>query len=304
MSANLTMGTTVNSISRKSDAIIHLMFIFYCLLCLIPVLLVAAVSFSAESSITADGYRLLPKQWSLDAYRVLFTDTHAIFSAYRVTILVTAAGTILSLLVMSLYAYPISRIDFRHKSFFSMLVFIPMLFSGGLVPFYLIYTQYLDLKDSLWALILPSVMNTFYVLVIRTFFQNTIPPALIESAKIDGAGEVRVFFQIVLPLSLPVLATVSLFSTLGYWNEWFLSLIFIDSPDKVSLQYLMYKTILNIQYLTSNSQALSGNISITDLPGETLRMAMCVIGMGPIIVAYPFFQKYFVQGLTVGAVKG
>jgi putative aldouronate transport system permease protein len=182
-----------------------------------------------------------------------------------------------------------------------------MLFNGGLVPWYLVYVNFLGLKDSIWALILPLLLSPFFVIIMRTFFQTTIPPSLIESATIDGASEVTIFRKIVLPLSLPVLATIGLFNVLNYWNDWFLSLTFIESADKVSLQYLMYKTLLNIQYLTTNSQAanaLSAAGGLQDIPNRTLQMAMAVVGIGPIVFAYPFFQKYFVRGLTIGAVKG
>jgi len=240
----------------------------------------------------------------MKAYELLFEDWSVILDAYQVTLFITIVGTLLSVSIMALYAYPISRPDFTHRNLFTFYIFIPMLFGGGIVPFYLMYSSVLGLKDSLWALILPMVVSGFSIIIIRTFFTNTIPTALIEAATIDGASELRIFRSIVLPLSLPVLATIGLFSTLGYWNEWYFSLIFINSAEKVSLQYLMYKTLLNIQYLTANSERMAGTGSVIDIPAETIRMAMCVVGMGPIIIAYPFFQKYFVKGLTVGAIKG
>ncbi|WP_331710602.1 carbohydrate ABC transporter permease [Paenibacillus elgii] len=211
------------------------------------------------------------------------------------------------MIIMAMYAYPISRRDFPHKNVFSFFMFFTMLFNGGLVPWYLVYTQMLNFKNTLLALILPLLVSAFFVLMLRTFFSGTIPPALIESAKIDGAGEFRIFAQIILPLSLPVLATVSLFQTLNYWNDWFTSLVFITGSKNVNLQYLMYKTMLDIQFLTSNTQALQAinqSGGGLNLPTETVRMAMAVLGIGPIVFAYPFFQKYFVKGLTVGAVKG
>jgi len=290
-----------NALSAKANFAVNTLFWMYSILCIIPTLIVLAVSFSSEKQVIRDGYSLIPRGFTTRAYEVLFQGGDQILRSYGVTIWVTVAGTALGVLIMALFAYPLSRRDFPHRSFFSFVVFVPMLFSGGIVPFYIIYTKYLGLKDSLWALIIPGLLNAFYVIVIRTFFQNTIPSELYESARIDGAGEFRTFAAIVLPLSLPVLATVGLFSTLGYWNEWFLSLIFIDSPDKVSLQYLMYKTILNIQYLTQHGSYIGDNV---ELPSETARMAMAVVGMGPIVLTYPFFQKYFVKGLTVGAVKG
>jgi len=294
---------SVLQISRTADAVLHIGFLFYSLLCILPVLLVVIVSITDGTALVRDGYSLFPRKISLVAYTTMFSDPEQILRAYGVTLFITFVGTFLSVLVMCLYAYPISRKEFRHRSFFSFYIFIPMLFNGGLVPFYMVYTRLLHLKDSLWALILPSVASAFYILMIRTFFTTTIPNEVLESAKIDGAGEGRVFLRIVLPLSLPVLATVGLFTTLGYWNEWYNSLIFIDSPDKVSIQYLMYNVMLTIQYLKTNTAAASVSNAYS-FPSESLRMAMCVVGMGPIILAYPFFQSYFVKGLTIGAVKG
>ena len=230
-----------------------------------------------------------------------------IITAYGVTIFVTVVGTLLSLLLIALYAYPLSRKEFRHRNKFALFIFLTMIFNGGLVPWYLVYVNFLHLKDSVWSLIIPLLLQPFFVIIMRTFFQTTIPDSIIESATIDGASEVKIFYKIILPLSLPVLATIGLFNTLNYWNDWFLSLIFITKSNGISLQYLMYKTLLNIQYLTTNENAasqLSKMGAVVNLPSQTLRMAMAVVGIGPIIFAYPFFQKYFVKGLTIGAVKG
>ncbi len=296
----------VNAVSAKANFAINLFFILYTIACIIPLILVISVSFSDEKEILVHGYDFIPRQFSAYAYEFLFKDWVQIVRSYGVSIFVTVVGTLLSVTIMALYAYPISRNDFPHKSFFSFFMFFTMLFNGGLVPTYLVFTQVLHLKDNLFALILPYIVLAFFVLILRTFFANTIPMALIESAKIDGASEFRIFWKIILPLSLPVIATVALFQTLTYWNDWFQSLLYITNAHNVSLQYLMLETMLNIQYLANNSQAaqaisLQGGIQI---PQETVRMAMAVIGIGPIIFAYPFFQKYFVQGLTVGAVKG
>jgi len=301
MKSQAARGAEPNALSAKANFAVNTLFWIYSILCIVPTLIVVAVSFSDEKRVIRDGYSLIPRGFTTRAYEVLFQGGDQILRSYGVTVWVTIAGTALGVFIMALFAYPLSRRDFPHRSFFTFVVFVPMLFGGGIVPFYIIYTKYLGLKDSLWALIIPGLLNTFYVIVMRTFFQSTIPSELYESARIDGAGEFRIFTAIVLPLSLPVLATVALFSTLGYWNEWFLSLIFIDSPEKVSLQYLMYKTILNIQYLTQHGSSIGGTV---ELPSETTRMAMAVVGMGPIVLTYPFFQKYFVKGLTVGAVKG
>jgi putative aldouronate transport system permease protein len=211
----------------------------------------------------------------------------------------------MSLLISSLLAYPLSRSDFPQRNAIAFIVFFTILFNGGLVPWYLVYTNLFHIKDTILALIVPNLlMNGFYILIMRTFFSQSIPSSLIESAQIDGSGEWRTFFRIVMPLSLPVLATIGLFTTLGFWNDWFNSLVFIYDNQLVSVQYLMTKTLLSIQFLQSNTQNSNIGKLLSEMPTETVRMAMAIIGIGPIIVAYPFFQKYLVKGLTVGAVKG
>ncbi|WP_336784630.1 carbohydrate ABC transporter permease [Paenibacillus sp. MMO-177] len=295
-----------NDIGLTADLIINLIFIGIAVLCIIPLLLVISVSFTDENTLINEGYHFFPTQWSTAAYDYLFQDMSQILRSYGNSFLVTGVGTLIGLVIMALYAYPIARTDFPHQKFFSLFMFLTMLFNGGLVPWYMVYVKFLHLKDSYWALILPMLVGPFFVLILRTFFKG-LPIELIESAKIDGASEFRIFRSVILPLSTPVLATVALFSTLGYWNDWFMSLVFITDDSKVSLQYLMYKTMLNIQYLSANTQAAQGIASggtHIELPSESARMAMCIVGIGPIIFAYPFFQRYFVKGLTVGAVKG
>lgn len=296
-----------NEISTGTNAVINTVFWIYSALCVIPLLIVIAVSFSDEKAVTVSGYKLWPDKFSLGAYDFLFNDLKPIVNSYGVSIFVTVVGTIVALSIMTLYAYPISRRDFKHRSIFSFIVFFTILFNSGLVPFYLTYKQGLHLQNTLLVLMLPMFVQGFFVILIRTFFMNSIPPALVESAKIDGAGELRTFFQIVVPLSLPVLASVGLLCTLNYWNDWFLSLLFINQDNLMSIQFRMYKTLLDIAYLSSNSQAYSAIMQANpnfQMPSETARMAMAVVGIGPIIFIYPFFQRYFIQGLTVGAVKG
>jgi len=296
-----------NQLPKLASIAIHIFFVIYSALCIIPLLLLVSVSFSDEKSVVQNGYRFLPDQFNLAAYKFLMKSTGQIFYSYGVSITVTVVGTVLSMLIIAMYAYPISRSHFPHASFFTFFVFFTMLFSGGLVPWYLVYVQMLDLKNTLWSLIMPLIMSAFWVLITRTFFKETIPQQVLESAKIDGAGELRIFIQIVLPLSMPVLATVSLFQTLTYWNDWFLSLVFITDNQNISVQYLLYKMLANIQYLSSNPTAaaeIARAGGMFNFPSETVRMALVIIGIGPIIFAYPFFQKYFVRGLTVGAVKG
>jgi putative aldouronate transport system permease protein len=297
-----------NSLSPAANALVHVFFWLYAAVCVLPVILVVVVSFSSEDSVLLNGYRFVPEEFSLYAYQYLFHDNWlSIMKSYGISIIITIAGTLLGVMLMALFAYPISRKDFPARNVFAFYIFFTMLFNGGLVPFYLTYVQMLDLKNSILALIIPLLISPFFVLLMRTFFASSIPTEVLESANMDGAGEFTIFWRIVLPLSLPVLATVALFTTLSYWNDWFLSLIFITDDGKISLQYLMYKTMLNIQYLTSNptaAQSILASGGLKNMPNETVRMAMCVVGIGPMVLAYPFFQRFFVRGLTVGAVKG
>ncbi|SFT08461.1 carbohydrate ABC transporter permease [Paenibacillus sp. BC26] len=296
----------VLAVSTKSNIILNIIFILYGCLCLLPILLVVGVSFSDEKSIALHGYKLIPEKFSLSAYKYLWFDIHSIIAAYGISILVTVVGTIAGIMMTALFAYPLSRKDFHFRGFFSFFIFFTMIFSGGLVPWYLVYTNLLHLKDTIFALIVPGLlMNAFYVIIMRTFFQTTIHPSIIESATMEGASEGRILVQIVVPLSLPVFATIGLFYSLGYWNGWYNSLIFINNDDIINLQYMMYKVLMNLQFLLANAQAGGpSSTEIANLPSESVRMAMCIVGTGPMVFAYPFFQKYFVKGLTIGAVKG
>ncbi|MNJ53590.1 L-arabinose transport system permease protein AraQ [compost metagenome] len=251
-----------------------------------------------------DGYRLLPAKWSLGAYKYVFQTGDTLLRSYGVTIFVTVVGTILSLLFIAFYAYAISRKSFRYRNFFSFFAFFTMLFNGGLVPTYIVTTQLLGLKDTIWALILPLAVNAFYIMILRTFYSTSVPDAILESGKIDGAGEFRIFLKLVLPLSLPGLATIALFSTLGYWNDWFNALLYIDNPNLVPLQSMLMRIETSMQFIMQNSQNSSLSLeALRSMPQDTSRMAMVVLATGPIIFAYPFFQRYFIQGLTIGAVK-
>lgn len=285
--------------------LLHLLFIAYVAVTLIPLLLVLAVSITDEKVLTLNGYSLFPEKVSFDAYTFLFNDASVILNSYMVTILVTVIGTSLGLLFTTLLAYPLSRKDFPFRTGLSFYIALTMLFNGGLVPWYLVYTNLLGINDSLIALIVPNLlMSAFNVFIVRTFFTTTIPPELIECAQIDGAGEFRIFFQIILRLSLPVMATIGLFTILAYWNDWWNSLIFISDRDKYTLQYLLNKILMDINVILNSPGNSSQSQLLALIPTETVRMAMAVIGTGPILVAYPFLQKYIVQGMTIGAVKG
>jgi putative aldouronate transport system permease protein len=293
-----------NRVSNSTNVLLHVMFWIISIACLFPLLLVVSVSLTDEQTIVKYGYNIIPKVFSLYAYEYLFHDAKKIFIGYGISILVTLIGTVGSLFLTSLLAFPISRRDMPYRNFLAFVVFFTMIFNGGLVPWYLTYSN-AGLKDTIWALIVPHLVTPFNVIIMRIFFANTIPPSLIESAKIDGAGEFRIYTRIILPLSLPVMATIGLFQTLVYWNDWFSSMVFISADKLTSLQYLMFKAITQIAYLNSGmvDASVAGNAAAM-VPSETVRMAMAIVGIGPIIFVYPFLQKYFVKGLTVGAVKG
>ncbi len=273
-------------------------------LCVFPFLFVVIISFTNEKTLAANGYRLIPEQWSLEAYRYIFKAGDQLLRSYGVTILITIVGTVIGVVAIALFAYAISRKNFKYRNFFAFYAFFTMLFNGGLVPTYIVVTQLLGMKDSLWALILPLAVNAFYIMIMRTFFSTSVPDAIVESGKIDGAGEFGIFFKLVLPLSLPGLATISLFSVLGYWNDWFNALLYIDNPNLVPLQSMLMRIENSMQFILQNAQNASISTGLLQsMPQDTSRMAMVVLATLPIIFAYPFFQRYFVQGLTIGAVK-
>jgi len=289
--------------SEMPSLIIYAAFVVIALVCVYPVLLVVGISFTDESALAEYGFNVIPKIFSLDSYRYIIASKNTILRAYGVTIFVTIAGTILSTLIVALYAYPISRRDFKYRKLFTFIAFFTMLFSGGTVAGYMVTTGVLHLKNSIWALILPYVMNAWHVIVMRSFYSMSIPSAIIEAAKIDGANEYQTYFKIIMPLSLPGLATIALFATLTFWNDWWLPLLYITEPQKYNLQYLLQSMISNIQNLTENSALMGSTNLLANVPKEGARMALCIIATGPILIVYPFFQKYFIQGLTVGSVK-
>jgi len=299
-----TRTRNFQQITAGWNVVINLIAGLFAFLCVFPFLFVAIISFTDEKTLATDGYRIIPAKWSLGAYRYVFQTGDMLLRSYGVTILVTVIGTIVSLVMISLYAYAISRRSFAYRRFFSLYAVFTMLFSGGMIPTYIVVTQLLHLKNSIWALILPLAMNAFYVMILRTFYQTSVPEAIIESGKIDGAGEFLIFLRLVLPLSLPGLATIGLFSTLGYWNDWFNALLYIDDPNKVPLQSMLMRIESSMQFIQQNSANSPISLAVLQsLPQDTARMAMVVLATVPIIFAYPFFQRYFVQGLTVGSVK-
>lgn len=282
----------------------HTVLTLFSLACILPFVLLFIASVTDDHTIAVEGYSFFPSKFSLSAYEYLWRESAQIFHAYGITILITVVGTTASLLITSLLAYPLSRKDLPGGTAIAFFVFFTLLFNGGLVPTYLVYTQIFEIKNTLFALLIPwLLMNGFNVMLMRTFFTTTIPAAIIESASMDGAGESKMYYKIILPLSLPILATVGMFQGLAYWNDWNNGLIFVTDPKLFSLQNLLNRIMNDIQYLTRNSQMNTG-AALEQLPTETFRMAVAVIGVIPILIAYPFFQKYFVKGMTIGAVKG
>lgn len=294
-----------NSISKPTNFMFNLLFIILAALCIIPFIFVVIISLTSETALKANGYRLWPKEWSFEAYKYIFSSSSQILTAYSVTIIVTIVGTILGLVIMTPYAYALSRKSFAYKKFFTKLIFIPMLFSGGMVASYLVVTRFLGLKNNILALILPICVSSFNIIILRTFFKTTVPDSIIESAKIDGASELLLFLKIVLPISLPGVATIALFLTLGFWNDWFNAMLYIDKNNLIPLQYLLIRLQTSMEFLSNNATSLGTNAveAAAKMPKDTAKMAIVVITTLPIIFAYPFFQKYFVSGLTIGAVK-
>ncbi|MGM0838317.1 MAG: carbohydrate ABC transporter permease [Bacillota bacterium] len=290
--------------SGKTSIFMHFLLGTFAFLCIFPFLYVMIISISSEQSLSLNGYSIVPSAWSLEAYKYLWQMKSQILQAYGVTIFVTVVGTFISVSIIAMYAYAISRKQFRYRKQFTFIAFFTMLFSGGMVPFYIVMTQFLGLRNSVWALILPLAVNAFYIIIMRTFFQRTVPEAILESARIDGAGELRIFFTIVLPLSIPGIATIALFSTLAYWNDWFNALLFIDNPNLVPLQSLLMRIENNLDFIRQNAMLTNQNSTIlASIPQDSARMAMVVIATLPIALSYPFFQKYFIKGLTIGGVK-
>jgi len=272
---------------------------------IIPFIILLSSSLSDEASILKEGYSFFPKEVSLAAYEYLLNNSSSILRAYGITVFVTVFGTFVSLAMTSFLAYGLSRRDLPFKNIFAFLVFFTLLFNGGLVPTYLVYTQVFDIKNTIWALIVPGLlMNGFNVLLMRTFFMTSIPEPVIESARMDGAGEFRTFFSIILPLSLPILATIGLLQTIIYWNDWFNGLVYITEPSLFSIQNILNRMLSDIQFLATSNLGSNTSTAAAQVPTTAVRMAIAVIGILPILIAYPFFQKYLVKGIALGSVKG
>jgi len=293
-------------IHPSTNVLFNIIFILISLVCVIPVIFVLSISFSSEKSIQDFGYHLIPKTFSIESYTFLLRQGTVITRALGVSLFVTIVGTILGVLLTTTMGYVLSRPQYKLKGLLTWVVFIPMVFNGGMVSSYYVNANLLGLKNNIWAYILPLAVSSFNVIICKTFFRSTIPDSLVESAKIDGATQLHIFFRIVLPISLPVLATIGLFLSFGYWNDWFQAMLYIDDTKLNSLQALLTKIMDNVDYLSRNAATMGVSSAelARSMPKEGARMAIAALIVIPIGCAYPFFQRYFISGLTVGAVKG
>ena len=295
----------INRINPGTNAGFNLLFVLLAACAILPVVLVFMISISSEESIRQVGYSFFPVEFSSKAYQFLWNERDTILNALLISVAVTCIGTLLGLSVTTAMGYALSRPNFKLKQFYTWVIFIPMLFSGGLVASYVVNSNILGLRNTIWVLILPLMVSSYNIVICKTYFKTSIPDGIIESAKIDGATQMRTFLSIVVPISKPLFATIALFLSFGYWNDWFQSSLFITDNNLLSLQALLNSMQKNIEYIAQHPDP---GISLADykraMPSEGIRMAIAVVVAVPIACIYPFFQKYFISGLTVGAVKG
>ena len=295
----------INQVRPWTNALLNLLFLLCAAAAILPVVLVFMISIASEESIRQVGYSFFPVQFSTDAYACLWNERSTIFGALGISCAVTAIGTALGVLVTTSMGYALSRPQFKLKSFYTWMIFIPMLFSGGMVASYVVNANILGLRYSIWALILPLMVSSYNIVICKTYFKTSIPDGVIESAKIDGATQMRTYVSIVAPISKPLFATIALFLCFGYWNDWFLSSLYISDKNLISLQALLNNIMRSLEYMTNNPTAgVSLQQYRAQMPSESVRMAIAIVIVIPIACAYPFFQKYFISGLTIGAVKG
>lgn len=295
----------LNQIKPGTNVWFNILFAVLSFVCIFPVLYVFMISISSEQSISKNGYAFFPSSYSNAAYQFLWNERGTISHALLISVIVTLVGTTLGVMLTTMIGYVLSRPGYKLKGFFTWMVFIPMIFNGGIVANYVVVANILHLNNTIWCLILPLAMSSFNVIICKTFFRTTVPDSIIESAKIDGATQLTIFSRIVVPISKPVFATVALFLTFGYWNDWFQSALYISNSKLISLQALLNNMMKNLDYIANNPSAgLSLQQYINSMPSESVRMAIAIVIIVPIACAYPFFQKYFISGLTVGAVKG
>lgn len=291
--------------NKKAKLISTVILGVFVALALLPILLIVIASFTDENTLLRNGYSYLPRKVSLDAYVYMVKQGMVILRSYGVAFIVTLIGTVVSVLLTAMLAYPISRKSFKYRNVLAFFVFFTMLFNGGIVPAYIMWTKFFHIKNTLAALIVPNyLVSAFNVILVKNYYSNSIPESLVEAAKIDGASEYRIFFRIMLPLAVPAIMTIALFTGLCYWNDWTNGLYYITNEKLYSIQLLLMKIMNNIQALKTNSSASLIGTGAVALPGTSIRMAMAVVGILPIIIIYPFMQKYLIRGVVVGAVKG
>ncbi len=289
---------------KKGDILLYLILTALSIGYLLPLLLMISVSFTSEEMISGFGYQLIPQKWSLEAYRAVFRDSTQILDSYRTTILYSLLSTVLAMFIQTLLAYPLARSNFRYKKAVTVYLMITMFFSGGLVPSYILNTQYLHMGNTFWIYVVPGLMSAWNVIMFKTFYQG-LPDGLIEAAKIDGASEYRIYLSIIIPLAKPIIACLGFMYLLGKWNDWNTSLLYIRDSRLYSLQYLLQKLINEADFLKQmqSSESGAGLFANEEPPFESLRYAIAVVAAGPMMVVFPFFQKYFTRGLVVGSVK-
>ncbi len=297
----------MNSVSRKTEIILHILMILFCLCCVIPFIFVVIISFTSQQSIREFGYSFRPKEWSLEAYRFAIELGEQLWRSYFNSFFITVVGTVCTLLVTIMYSYALFRKDFKFRKFFTFFCFFTMIFGGGLAPTYVVCKTVLGLSDSYAAIIIPMLLNPFNLIIMRTFFQSSVPNELIDAAAIDGSGEYHTLFRIVVPISKPGIATVGLLTALAYWNEWFVPMLYVRNDAKhMPLQNLLMQLQSRVDFLIKNSSMIGAEAAniMKSLPQDSLRMALVVLIVVPIAFAYPFFQRYIIAGLTIGSVKG
>lgn len=302
----ITSDSRFNKVSIPVEILINLTLALFCLLCIVPFIFVTIISFTSEESIRQIGFSFTPVQWSLEAYQYVIDLGDQLWRSYFNSFFITIVGTVLSVLICILYSYALFRSDFKYRRFFTFFAFFTMLFGGGLTPTYMVCKNMLGLSDNYAALIVPMLVSPFNLIIMRTFFQSSVPTELIEAAAIDGSGEYNTLFRIIVPIAKPGIATVALLNALAYWNEWFIAMLYVRDPKFIPLQYLLMKMQNQVDFLVKNSSLIGAEAAkiMGDLPKESLRMALVVLIVLPIACAYPFFQRYIISGLTIGSVKG
>lgn len=297
-------SSTMNQIKPSTNVLINILFLILGLTCIFPLLFVFSISISSEEALRMSGYQIIPREFSAAAYQFLWNERGMILHAAFMSVFITVLGTVITIALTTSMGYVVSRNSFKLKKLYTWIVFIPMVFNGGMLSSYVVVNNILGLRNTIWALILPLACSSFSVTICRTFFRTTVPDSIVESAKIDGAGQFRIWAQIVLPISKPVMATIGMFAAFGYWNDWFQASLYIDDKNLQTLQSMLNNIRASIEYLANNPY---GGLSLqqykSSMPTESVRMAIAIIIIVPIACTYPFFQRYFISGLTVGSVK-